>query len=110
MSIHITPEIEEQLSQLILERIAALPRAGASIDPAEIARECEPDDHRRWMEPVREIARRLAERGEIEVVRHGKPVEGWPWRGVIRFRAARGGRFRAARAKPDETQPPTQEP
>jgi len=103
VSIHITAEIEEQLSTLILERIAALPRAGASIDPAEIARECEQDDHRRWMEPVREIARRLAERGEIEVVRHGKPVEGWPWRGVIRFRAVR--------AKSDATAPPpTQEP
>lgn len=102
MSIHITPEIEEQLSALIRERIAALPRAGASIDPAEIARECERDDHRRWMEPVREIARRLAERGEIEVVRHGKPVAGWPWRGVIRFRAARSGKMPPPDAPPDE--------
>lgn len=88
----IPPAVEEALAKLLRDAVAALPRAGATVGPDEIARRHDADHWKRWMEPVREVARRMAERGELEVVRHGKPVEGWPWRGVIRFRATRVSR------------------
>jgi hypothetical protein len=85
MTLMLTPKIEAQLRAITLELLREK-RGRASIGPADVARRFKADGWQRWMDTVKEVARRLADEGAIEVTRHGKPVAGWPWRGVIRFR------------------------
>lgn len=81
-------ELERAIEAEIRAQLGALPRAGATIDPSAVARALDPEWPRRLMASVREVARSMAERGELLVTRHGKPVTEWPWRGVVRLRAA----------------------
>lgn len=84
------PEIEKELRALLVEMTR--PEHGHyTIGPADVARRFGGDGWKRWMDGVKEVARQLALEGAIEVTRHGKPIETWPWRGVVRFRA-RGAR------------------
>lgn len=85
MALMLTPKIETELRAITLELLTAK-RGRASIGPADVARRFKQDGWQRWMDSVKEVARKLAAEGAIEVTRHGKPVAGWPWRGVIRFR------------------------
>ncbi len=85
MTLMLTPEIEKRMRALILDMMREV-RGRASIGPADVAQRYHPEQWRKWMDSVKEVARRLAESGAIEVTRHGKPVTEWPWRGVIRFR------------------------
>lgn len=79
------PENEKRLTELLTAMIGEL-HGRASIGPADVARRFDGENWKRWMEDVKEIARRLAEQKALEVTRHGKPITTWPWRGVIRFR------------------------
>jgi len=85
MTLMLTPKIEARLRELTLELLRTK-RGRASIGPADVARAYNPEKWKSWMDSVKEIARRLADEGAIEVTRHGKPIATWPWRGVIRFR------------------------
>jgi hypothetical protein len=85
MTLMLTPKIEAQLRAITLELLAEK-RGRASIGPADVARRFKADGWKSWMDSVKEVARRLADEGAIEVTRHGKPIAGWPWRGVVRFR------------------------
>ena len=85
MTLMLTAKIEARMRALILEMLREK-RGRASIGPADVARAYDPEQWRRWMDSVKEVARRLAGEGAIEVTRHGKPIAGWPWRGVVRFR------------------------
>ncbi|MFC0410881.1 DUF3253 domain-containing protein [Roseomonas elaeocarpi] len=74
--------IEATILRLATERGAA-----ASICPSEVARDLRGEDWRPLMTPVRRAAVRMAKRGEIEVLRKGKPVADLDeLRGVIRLR------------------------
>lgn len=59
---------------------------GTSICPSEAARRVEPDDWRPLMEPARRAARRMVERGELEICQRGKAVDPTAARGPIRLR------------------------
>lgn len=85
MTLMLTPKIEERMRALTLELLRQK-RGRASIGPADVARAYHPEQWKSWMDSVKEVARRLADEGAIEVTRHGKPIAAWPWRGVIRFR------------------------
>jgi hypothetical protein len=85
MTLMLTPKIEAQLRAITLELLREK-RGRASIGPADVARRFKTDGWKSWMDSVKEVARRLADEGAIEVTRHGKPIAGWPWRGVVRFR------------------------
>jgi len=85
MALMLTPKIEAQLRAITLELLREK-RGRASIGPADVARQFKADGWKSWMDSVKEVARRLAAEGAIEVTRHGKPIQTWPWRGVIRFR------------------------
>ena len=101
MTLMLTPEIEQRLRALIVEMIESK-RGRASIGPADVARRFDAEHWKRWMDSVKEIARRLATEGVIQVTRHGKPIEAWPWRGVVRFRArSEAGAGEAGLAEPD---------
>jgi len=63
---------------------------GKSIDPTEIARDLAPgpgDAWRQYLSAIRRAAIRLAEAGQIDILRKGKPVPHEQVRGVIRLRA-----------------------
>lgn len=90
------PEIEKELRALLVEMTR--PEHGRyTIGPADVARRFGGDGWKRWMDGVKLVARELAAEGVIVVTRHGKPIERWPWRGVVRFRA--GGARAAAHAE-----------
>jgi Protein of unknown function (DUF3253) len=58
---------------------------GKSFCPSEVARALS-EDWRPLLTHVRAAARRLAEAGQIDILRHGKPIEPAAMRGVIRLR------------------------
>jgi hypothetical protein len=62
----------------------------ASICPSEVARALAPETWRSELGAVRREAARLAEAGQIEILRKGKPVPAAELRGVIRLRRPAG--------------------
>ena len=65
-------EIEATLLRLVAER-----GAGKTCCPSEVARALggpHPEGWQPYMKPVRRVAVRLAKRGEVAILRHGKPV------------------------------------
>jgi hypothetical protein len=69
-------------------RLAAERGDQKSFCPSEVARALA-DDWRPLLGPVRAAARRLAEDGRIDILRHGKPIVPAAMRGVIRLRLKR---------------------
>jgi hypothetical protein len=65
--------------------IAAERGEAKSFCPSEVARALA-EDWRPLLTHVRAAARRLAEAGRIDILRHGKPIEPAAIRGVIRLR------------------------
>ena len=59
---------------------------GKTICPSEAARKVEPDDWRPLIEPARRAARRMVERGALEICQRGKVVDPTGARGPIRLR------------------------
>lgn len=75
----------DQLEKAIVSLLST--RAdGATICPSEVARAVGGADWRELMEPVREAARRLVARGQIEITQHGAVVDPDTARGPIRLR------------------------
>ena len=75
--------------ELLILRLTAQRGPDKSICPSEVARALRPD----WqtlMPVIRQAAARLALAGQIEILRHGKPVDPAAFKGVIRLRAVRG--------------------
>lgn len=68
----------------ILHR-AAQQAPGKSFTPTDVAQGLA-ENWRPLLNHIRAAARRLAERGQIEILRHGKPVEPSALKGVIRLR------------------------
>ena len=66
-------------------RIAAERGEEKSFCPSEVARALS-EDWRPLLTHVRAAARRLAEAGQIDILRHGKPIEPAAMKGVIRLR------------------------
>lgn len=79
----------EAIEAEILARIAAA-APGASITPSDVAEALAPEDWRPLLGPVRLAAARLAEAGQLEILRKGKPVPAEAMRGVIRLRRPGG--------------------
>lgn len=77
-----------ELERRILEALERRAR-DATICPSEIARATAPDDWRPLMEPVRQAARRLVARGQLEITQGGQVVEPSTARGPIRLRLAK---------------------
>lgn len=61
----------------------------STICPSDVARDLRPDDWRPLMDPVRDAARRLVDRGEVEITQHGQVVDLATARGPIRIRLPR---------------------
>ncbi|MEZ4320550.1 MAG: DUF2256 and DUF3253 domain-containing protein [Myxococcota bacterium] len=76
---------DEALERTILG-LLAIRAAGATICPSEAARAVFPDDWRDEMEAARQAARRLVERGDLEITQKGRVVDPSTARGPIRLR------------------------
>ncbi len=76
------------LERRVLEMLATRSRA-STICPSDVARAVAPDDWRPLMEPVRRAARRLVDRGEVEITQKGSVVDPSTAKGPIRIRLPR---------------------
>jgi hypothetical protein len=80
--------VDEQLETAILELLDAR-ASGATICPSEAAQRVDADGWRELMEPARRAARRLVDRGRLEVLQQGRVVDPSRARGPIRLRRTR---------------------
>jgi hypothetical protein len=71
--------------ELTILQIATERGEQKSFCPSEVARALS-EEWRPLLTHVRAAARRLAEAGQIDILRHGKPIEPAAIRGVIRLR------------------------
>lgn len=81
-------DLDRRLEAAILELLAGR-AATATICPSEAARAVAGDDEDAWrelMEPARRAARRLVERGEVEITQRGRVVDPSRAAGPIRIR------------------------
>ena len=85
---HKAPGRQDALEQRILEMLATRAR-DATMCPSEVARAEGGEHWRERMEPVREAARRLVARGEVEILQGGRVVDPSTARGPIRLRLRR---------------------
>lgn len=78
---------DQAIARVILE-LAAERGPAASICPSEAARALAGagPDWRSLLAPVRRVAAALARGGQIDILRHGKPIDPAAMRGVIRLR------------------------
>ena len=76
------------LERRVLAMLADRART-SSICPSDVARAAAPDDWRPLMEPVRRAARRLVQRGEVEITQKGTVVDPSTVKGPIRIRLPR---------------------
>ena len=73
--------LEDSILQLLQQR-----KAGATICPSEVARAVGDDEWRELMEPARRAARRLVDKGEVEITQQGRVVDPSSAKGPIRIR------------------------
>lgn len=76
------------LERRVLAMLADRARS-STICPSDVARAVAPDDWRPLMEPVRQAARRLVARGEVEITQKGAVVDPSTAKGPIRIRLPR---------------------
>ncbi len=82
-------EIRATMSTLAAER-----GPGKAVDPMEVAVAIAGKDEKIWrqlMKPIKEEAKRLADAGEIVLLRKGKPTDPDTLRGLWRFRLLAAG-------------------
>ena len=87
---HKAPAAGDALERRILEMLDARAH-DATMCPSEVARAEGGEDWRGRMEPVREAARRLVARGEVDIVQGGRVVDPSTAKGPIRLRRPRRG-------------------
>lgn len=80
--------VDTALEAAIIDLLSIRPR-DASICPSEAARRIRTDDWRTLMEPARMAARRLVERGTVEITQGGRVVDPSHAKGPIRIRLVR---------------------
>lgn len=78
----------DDLERRILELLASR-AATSTICPSDVARQVAPDDWRPLMDPVRDAAQRLVDRGVVEITQKGEVVELATVKGPIRIRLPR---------------------
>ncbi|WP_428154406.1 DUF3253 domain-containing protein [Brevundimonas sp.] len=79
--------MSDPIETAILNKIAAL-EPGKSIEPAEVAKELQPEQWQRMLPKVRAIALSLMRQGKLTITKKGKPVDPDHVRGVTRLRQA----------------------
>ena len=81
--------MSDPIESAIFEKLAkADPRGvgGKSIEPADVAKELQPEQWQRMLPKVRGVAVGLAREGRLIITKKGKPVDPNAFKGVIRLR------------------------
>jgi hypothetical protein len=81
-------EVDRKLEAAIGALLEARART-ATICPSEAARSVDPEGWRDLMEPARMAARRLVDRGDVEILQGGRVVDPSTAKGPIRIRRTR---------------------
>lgn len=79
---------DAELERRILALLESRPRT-STICPSDVARDIAPDGWRPLMEPVRQAAGRLVDRGKVEITQQGSVVDLATVKGPIRIRLPR---------------------
>ena len=77
--------MSDPIETAILEKLAKL-GPGKSIEPADVARELQPEQWQRMLPKVRHAALALMRQGRLTITKKGKPVDPNAFKGVIRLR------------------------
>lgn len=77
--------MSDPIETAILNKIAGL-EPGKSIEPAEVAKELQPEQWQRMLPKVRALALSLMRQGKLTITKKGKPVDPNAMKGVIRLR------------------------
>ena len=83
--------MSDPIEAAIFEKLAkADPKnvGGKSIEPAEVAKELQPEQWQRMLPKVRATALGLMRQGKLTITKKGKPVDPDNFRGVTRLRQA----------------------
>ena len=81
-------ETDRQLEAIVVRLVSE--GQDAPVTPELVARTAAPDDWQPLYEPARRAARRLAHRGEVDIVQDGRVVDPGSVRGPFAIRASRG--------------------
>jgi len=77
--------MSDPIETAILDKLAAI-GPGKSIEPAEVAKELQPEQWQRMLPKVRATALGLMRQGKLTITKKGKPVDPDNFRGVTRLR------------------------
>jgi len=77
--------MSDPIETAILNKLAAI-GPGKSIEPAEVAKELQPEQWQRMLPKVRAVALGLMRQGRLTITKKGKPVDPDNFRGVTRLR------------------------
>ena len=62
--------------------------AGKSVSPNDVAKSLDAENWRRCLKPVKRRAQYLAQKGQVQILRKGKPIDPDLMKGVVRLRLA----------------------
>ena len=103
--------MSDPIEAAIFEKLAkADPKGvgGKSIEPAEVAKELQPEQWQRMLPKVKAVALGLMRQGKLTITKKGKPIDPAHMKGVIRLRlpteaeAAAALAARPAAPEPDD--------
>ena len=81
--------MSDPIEAAIFEKLAkADPKSvgGKSIEPADVAKDLQPEQWQRMLPKVRGVALGLMRQGKLTITKKGKPVDPNAFKGVIRLR------------------------
>ena len=81
--------MSDPIETAIFEKLARVdPKGdnGKSIEPAEVAKDLQPEQWQRMLPKVRGVALGLMRQGRLTITKKGKPIDPASFRGVIRLR------------------------
>jgi len=81
--------MSDPIETAIFEKLAKADPKGAggkSIEPADVAKELQPEQWQRMLPKVRHAALALMRQGRLTITKKGKPVDPNAFKGVIRLR------------------------
>ena len=77
--------MSDPIETAILNKLAGL-EPGKSIEPAEVAKELQPEQWQRMLPKVRATALGLMRQGKLTITKKGKAIDPNAFKGVIRLR------------------------
>ena len=87
----------DPIEAAITDKLAKL-APGKSIEPAEVAKELQPEQWQRMLPKVKAVALGMMRQGRLTITKKGKPIDPAAMKGVIRLRLPTEAEAEAAKA------------